>query len=107
MRLQSDNPLDRSQAIVAATEGHDTAAIHRLVYLLDDQDIAVRMFAIGGLRRLVGEDFGYRYYESPTRRAEAVARWQEALRSNALSVSTSQPVASADDVAATTAAEGR
>lgn len=104
MRLQSDNALDRARAIVAATEDRDTVAIHKLVYLLDDQDIAVRMFAINGLRRLVGEDFGYRYYELPERRAEAVARWQEALRSNALTLrSTSQPTTSAGVTPAGTA----
>jgi hypothetical protein len=79
-QLGSANPLDRARAVVRAAEAHDVAAVHQLVDLLDDPDDAVRMYAIMGLRRLCGEDYGYQYYASPGARAAAVRRWRGALR---------------------------
>jgi hypothetical protein len=80
-QLASANPLDRAQAAVKATEAGDLVAVHKLVDLLEDSDDAVRMYAILALRRLCGEDLGYRYYESAPARATAVQRWRQALRS--------------------------
>ncbi len=79
-RLRSTNPLERAEATVRLAEGGDAEAVHKLVDLLDDPDRAVRMYAILALRRLCGEDFGYRHYDGPAKRAPAVERWREALR---------------------------
>jgi hypothetical protein len=46
---------------------------------LSSDDAAVRMFAIGGLRRLTGETFGYNYYDDEDAREPAVKKWQEWL----------------------------
>jgi hypothetical protein len=79
-RLSSPNPLDRAQAVVAVYARRDAEAIPKLVDLLEDPDSAVRMYAIVALRRLCGEDFGYRFYESAALRDAAVDRWRAALR---------------------------
>lgn len=78
--LGSNNPLDRARAVVAVAERGDVGAVHKLVDLLEDGDEAVRMYAIMALRRLCGEDLGYRYYANEAERGTAVARWREALR---------------------------
>ena len=78
--LRSNNPLDRAQAAVRITEEGKPSAVPKLVGLLDDYDQGVRMYAILGLRKLCGEDLGYRYYDPEPDRAEAVRRWRDALR---------------------------
>ncbi len=83
--------------MVAVTRTGDLVAVHKLVDLLDDHDRTVRMYAILGLRRLCGEDFGYRYYAVSAERAPAVARWRETLRAGTLTVG--QQRASSDDAA--------
>ncbi len=84
--LDSSNPLDRAQAVISVTERGDLTAVHKLVDLLGDRDEGVRMFAIMGLRRLCREDFGYRYYAAAPARAQAIERWQAALRQGTLTV---------------------
>jgi hypothetical protein len=78
--LSSPNPLERALAIVRLAEAGDASAVHELVDLLEDSDRAVRMYAIMGLRRLCGEDYGYKFYASDAERAAAVRRWRDALR---------------------------
>jgi len=85
-QLQSPNPVDRAKAAVVAAEQKDRDAVHALIGLLDDPDIAVRLYAIAALRRLTGNDYGYRYYASDADRAAAVARWQAAARAGELTV---------------------
>ncbi len=43
--------------------------------MLDSQDPALRMFAIGALKRLTGETMGYHYGDPEPIRAAAVDRW--------------------------------
>jgi hypothetical protein len=115
--LASGNPLDRARGIVQVAEAQDPRALHRVVDLLEDRDEAVRMYAITALRRLCGEDLGYRFYASEAQRAAAVARWREALRNGEVSLRPgrtvppqSQPAMVGQehgaDAAPTTAAEG-
>ncbi len=84
--LGSGNPLDRARGVVHVSEGHDAKAVHKLVDLLEDQDAAVRMYAILALQRLCGRDYGYHYYENESIRETAVERWRAALRSGELAV---------------------
>lgn len=90
-QLASNHPLDRAEAAVRAADRGDANSIHALVDLLEDPDDVVRMVAIHSLRRLCGEDFGYRYYADPAARAVAVVRWREALRSGTLRVAAEWP----------------
>ncbi|MEW6250824.1 MAG: hypothetical protein AB1716_09260 [Planctomycetota bacterium] len=78
--MRSANPLDRVQGIQAAYAERDLPGVAQLVGLLDDEDAAVRMFAIMALQRLTGETFGYQYYAPPNSRSAAVERWRQALR---------------------------
>jgi HEAT repeat protein len=91
-QLSSDNPLDRTEAIVHAYQARDLRAVHKLVALLDDPSDAVRMYAIQALRRLCGVDYGYRYYASAAQRAAAVERWRQALRGGGLTLRPAAPV---------------
>lgn len=85
-QLYSDNALDRARAVVSVGEARDAEAVHRLVDLLEDRDVAVRMLAINALRRLCGQDYGYRHYDPLIDRAAAVRRWRDALRAGEIVV---------------------
>ena len=83
VRLEEPDPDDRIRAIVVATRqaeedpGADVTAA--LVDRLDDEDDAVRFFAIGALDRLTGRRFGYRAYDPVEVRRLAVERWRRYL----------------------------
>ena len=66
-------------AIVDAVERRDRRAVAQLVKELEDDDPAVRFYAIEGLRRLTGETLGYRYVDGEDERDQAVKRWQQWL----------------------------
>ena len=79
-KLASDYPLDRARAAVALAEAGDKDAVHKLIDLLDDDDRAVRLYAILALERLCGTTMGYTYYAPQADRDAAVRRWREAIR---------------------------
>lgn len=79
-RLNSTYAPTRARAVVQSAEAGDATAIHKLVDLLEDEDRGVRMYSIVALRRLCGEDYGYRYYDSESERQLAVERWRQAIR---------------------------
>lgn len=83
-QLGSINPQERAEAIVELTDQGDRNAAAQFVALLDDDDPAVRMYAIVALEKLFGRDYGYEYYSRPAERRVAIARWQAALQSGAL-----------------------
>ena len=74
--LVDEDVAFKAPAIKDAVEEHQTRAVPQLVADLDDDDAAVRFYAIEGLRRLTGEHFDYHYYDDPAARAPAVKRWQ-------------------------------
>jgi hypothetical protein len=80
--LTSDSPPSAIPAIKDAADQNDRKAIPRLVQDLDDQDSAIRFAAIAALKRMTGEDFGYRYYDSEFDRAPAIKRWNEWLKAH-------------------------
>lgn len=88
-RLQSPIPLERGQAIVALEQTRDPDVIPALIETLEDPDAGVRLLAIGALRRMCGNDYGYRYYHHESRRTAAVERWREAVRNNEIVVRSS------------------
>ncbi len=51
----------------------------QLIKDLDDDDPAVRFYAIEGLRRITGQTFDYHYYDDALARRPAIQRWQEWL----------------------------
>ena len=74
--LSSDSAPSAIPAIKSAAVQDNRDALPRLVEDLDDPDSAIRFAAISALRRMTGQDFGYRYYDSPWARRPAVMRWR-------------------------------
>jgi hypothetical protein len=68
--------LVKIPAIKASVQAQDFSAAAQLIKDLESDDAAVRFYAIGGLQRLTGQDFGYRYYAEETERAEAIGKWK-------------------------------
>jgi len=73
------DPSVKIPAIKKAVDDKDQPAARQMVEDLENDDAAVRFYAIEGLFRLTGERFGYDYYASPADRAAAVKRWREWL----------------------------
>ena len=78
--ITSPYPLERVRAAVTCAEAGDGEAVDLLIEMLDDSDRGVRMYSILALKRLCGVDYGYSYYASDAKRAEALERWRAARR---------------------------
>jgi hypothetical protein len=74
------DPSVKIPAYKQAVRKKDRAAVRQLVTDLDSDDPAVRLYAIGALERLTGEQLGYRYFDSDEARRPAVERWHQWLR---------------------------
>ncbi|XAM01412.1 HEAT repeat domain-containing protein [Phycisphaeraceae bacterium D3-23] len=71
---------DRIPALVRQADPLNASGqdgINTLIHALDDDDPAVRLFAVQALRERTGQSFGYRYYDSADRRRPAVRRWRD------------------------------
>jgi hypothetical protein len=79
-QLVSGTPAEQARAAVRLAGRQDVESVPDLIRLLDDQDPAVRMYAIMALQDLTGQTYGYKFYASEQERAAAVQRWREALR---------------------------
>ena len=66
-------------AIKRAVQSNDRTELAELVKDLDDDDAAVRLYAIEGLQRMTGQDLDYRYYDDKEARKPAVERWHKWL----------------------------
>ncbi len=78
-RLQHEDPTIRAEAIRAAARAGDAEAVPYLVDRLTDTEAEVRLFALTALRKITGRTMGYRYYDAPAKRMEAVRRWRRWL----------------------------
>ena len=83
-QLVSGTPEEQARAAVQLTEHRDVQSIPELIALLNDNDPAVRMYAITALEDLTGQTYGYKFYAPEAERAAAIQRWQEALRAGQL-----------------------
>ena len=78
VRLDSRDTNARVAAIKHAARSRDRSAAPELVAALDDDDPAVRFYAIEALERIGGDRLGYDYFEDdPDARRPAVQRWRE------------------------------
>jgi hypothetical protein len=77
--VTSSDPSVKIPAIKKAVRLKDRNAVKQLVTDLESDDPAVRFYAINGLRRITGHEFGYAYYATDEERAAAVRRWQQWL----------------------------
>jgi HEAT repeat protein len=82
-QLESRTAAERIQAIVRLGSLGDRESVPALVERLEDEDSAVRFYAIQALERLTGERRGYHYWEPVDRRRAAVLRWRAYLRERA------------------------
>jgi hypothetical protein len=73
------DPSVKIRGVKKAVRENDLAATRQLVKDLDSDDPAVRFYAIHGLHKLTGQDFGYRYYHDEHQRRESLGRWQDWL----------------------------
>lgn len=74
--FQSADPAIRAAAAWQAGERRVGDATRELIERLEDEDPVVRMAAHESLRKLSGEDFGYRSWAPPAEQERAVARWR-------------------------------
>jgi hypothetical protein len=77
--LADEDVAFKAPAIKEAVAERQKKAVPQLVKDLDDDDAAVRFYAIEGLRRLTGRTFDYRYYDDAAARRPAVATWKQWL----------------------------
>jgi hypothetical protein len=64
-----------------------------LVDRLEDEDEAVRFYAIEGLKKMVGTDMGYKFYEPASERLVAVRRWRRYVRERSAPAATTSAAA--------------
>ena len=86
-QLESRNPTDRVQGIIALTQAGNGDAggggplpsgsvVPLFVDRLEDEDEAVRFYAILALEKLTGTRLGYRYGDPVDLRRRAIERWR-------------------------------
>jgi len=76
-------PQARIEAIERASATGGRSALPRIVENLSSDDAAVRMAAIGALRRMTGETLDYRFDAREVERRAAIGRWKEWLSEGA------------------------
>src|SRR5438046_10677977 len=90
-RINSEDSSERILAIRQAGDQKDVSAVRLLVDRLEDEDAAVRLFAIAALEKITGQRFGYDYGQSAELRAKSVKKWRQYVRSAAQASRTNQP----------------
>lgn len=76
-QLQSEDPLQRIDGAVSAAKADDRTAVPLLIDRLEDDDEAVRMYAILSLQRIAGTTLGYKYWADPVDRTHMAQRWRD------------------------------
>ena len=75
------DPTVKIPAIKKAVDEHNLAATRQMVKDLESDDPAVRFYAVEGLRKMTGEEFGYEWFDDDDdARQPAVKKWQEWLK---------------------------
>ena len=77
--VTNPDPSGAIPAIEQATQAHDRSVIPQLVKGLDNEDPAIRLYSIEGLRRMTGQTFGFRYYDDESQRQDSLNRWRQWL----------------------------
>ncbi len=79
-QLQSEDPLRRIEGAIAAGRTRERAAMPLLVDRLEDDDVAVRMYAIIALTRIEGTSLGYKPWADAADRVHMAQRWRDYLK---------------------------
>lgn len=74
--VRHPDPSVKIPAMKKAVREQDRAAIAPLIDDLDNDDPAVRLYAIEALERMTGETHGYQYWDDAKDRAPAIMRWR-------------------------------
>ncbi len=74
--IHSYDPRRRALAIRHIAERNDRREIPRLVDRLEDEDQAVRLFAIQALERMTGIQSDYKYFLPPSAQQASIAKWR-------------------------------
>jgi hypothetical protein len=80
LSIQHEDVNIKILAIQKAAREKDRSAIPNLVRELENDDPAVRFYAIQALEDLTGQTFGFDYYKDEAVRKPAVLKWQEWLK---------------------------
>lgn len=75
--LEDRDPIFLIPAIKQAAREERATEVPRLIQLLESEDAAIRLYAIGALRDLTDRKLGYEFYEPREKRREAVERWRQ------------------------------
>lgn len=75
--FESVDPQERTAALLKAARAGDSSATPELIIMLDSSDPAERMLADEALKRLTGQDFGYRHYDPAWKRQPSVDAWKD------------------------------
>jgi hypothetical protein len=89
--LQNKDPSVRIDAIVEAARTRDQRALPLLVERLSDSEEDVRFFAGIALERVTGQNMGWKFYDPPAQREQAVERWRAWLAQRARSSAATRP----------------
>ena len=81
--VSNPDPSGKIPAIVQAAKRGDRRVLNQLVKDLDNDDPAVRFYAIEGLRRITGQSFGYHYYYGEDERQPSIQLWKQWLAKEA------------------------
>ena len=92
--IQSQKPGDRILAIRAAAQALDREAVPLLVDRLEDEDEAVRFYAILALDRITGRRLGYDYAQPSWKRSQAVEQWRKFVRNGRHMAGAAEPLKS-------------
>ncbi|MFG0258077.1 MAG: HEAT repeat domain-containing protein [Phycisphaerales bacterium JB043] len=79
--FDSPDPQERAIALARSLESEDPRTIPELIRSLDSSDPVARLMAIKALEKRTDETFGYRHYDPPWVREEAIERWAQWWRS--------------------------
>ncbi len=76
----NEDPAVKIPEIRKAVERRDKSVVPQLVKDLDNDDAAVRLYAIGALQRLTGQTFGYDWTQADrAARRPAIRQWDAYL----------------------------
>lgn len=84
LSVKNPDPSIKIPAIKDAVRRDKMAAAPQMIHDLNSDDPAVRFYSIYGLRKLTGEDFGYRFYLDEAERKPALAKWSDWLKKSGL-----------------------
>lgn len=77
------DPLNSIPAIQEAARKKDRKSIPDLITQLDNDDPAIRFYAISALQDITGQTFGYHYFDDKPDRKPAIQKWREWAGKNA------------------------